>query len=323
MIAKTIQSFAQKKILVVGDVMLDHYIKGNVERISPEAPVPVVDVLMEEYRLGGAANVALNLKSLGAEPILVGIIGEDESRDVLLGLMAAADLLTNGLFTVSDRGTTLKTRISAGNQQIVRLDFETKSYIDADQENRVIRFLETHLEDCDAIIIEDYNKGLLTPAIISRLIHDANRLGKIVTVDPKFKHFFDFINVHVFKPNFGEMQKNLGQNFECDEDFIKASIDLKHKIDARNLIVTRGSLGMYIFTRDDEYTHIPTFAKEVYDVSGAGDTVISVLTLALSCGHDIVSAAIIANHAAGVVCGKQGTATLTTQELLDAYNAIR
>ncbi|PKN80104.1 MAG: D-glycero-beta-D-manno-heptose-7-phosphate kinase [Candidatus Cloacimonetes bacterium HGW-Cloacimonetes-1] len=323
MISNTIKSFTHKKILVVGDVMLDHYIKGNVERISPEAPVPVVDVHTEEYRLGGAANVALNLKSLGAEPVLVGIIGEDENRDVLLSLMEASKLSTRGLFTVPDRGTTLKTRISAGNQQIVRLDFETKSYIDADQETRLMKFLETHIEDCDAIIIEDYNKGMLTSAIISGLVQDANRLGKIIAVDPKFKHFFDYKNVDVFKPNFAEMQKNLGLNFESDEDFMEASNGLKHRIEARNLIVTRGSMGMYIFSQDGAYTHIPTFAKEVYDVSGAGDTVISVLTLALSCGHDIVSAAIIANHAAGVVCGKQGTATLTTQELLDAYNAHR
>lgn len=312
-----------KKILVVGDIMLDHYISGRVDRISPEAPVPVIEVKDEEYRLGGAANVALNLQVLGSIPVLLGITGMDAAGAKLNLTLNQFDISTEAIFTDANRVTTQKTRVSAVGQQIVRLDYENQSEINLELENRIIEWLQINLSSFDAVIIEDYNKGLLSLNLIQSLISQAKQAGIIISVDPKQRHFFDYVGVDVFKPNFAEMQKNLGIKFESDEEFFSSAAILQERIKAEVLIVTRGSKGLYIFRDKKLPVQIPTFAKEVYDVSGAGDTVISVLTLAYASGFSIIDAATIANHAAGVVCGKRGTATATIPEIYQSYHDQR
>ncbi len=322
-IKTALQKFAGKRIMVVGDLMLDHYIDGTVSRISPEAPVPVVDVKKTEYRLGGAANVALNLKSLGADVLLVGISGNDSIGEILSNILRENSLDTKGVFTDPDRPSTLKTRVSSVNQQIVRFDIEDCREITKAMSAKILKWIDENILSCDAVIIEDYNKGLMSQKLISGIIKSAINRNILVAVDPKFKHFFDYKGVSLFKPNYQEMQKNIGKSFDSEEEFVASGFALKKKIGAKYLVVTRGSKGLCIFTDKSEPINIPTFAREVFDVSGAGDTVISAMTMALSCECDIKTAATIANHAASVVCGKHGTATANTKEILDSYNDYR
>jgi rfaE bifunctional protein kinase chain/domain len=315
-----LKGFVSKKVLVIGDIMLDHYIWGKVDRISPEAPVPVLDVQNEEYRLGGSANVALNLRALGARVFLCGVIGNDDAGQMVLQQLKQQGIDFSAIVNDKQRPTTLKTRIGAVNQQIVRLDKEERADISSVQESKLITALSKVIPQIDAIIIEDYNKGLLTEKVITATLNKAEKEGKLVTVDPKQKNFFAYKNVEVFKPNFSEMQKNLGMMLDDEAVFDKQAKLLKKKLRCSNLVITRGEKGLYIYSDSSKVHRIPTFAREVYDVSGAGDTVISALTLALCEGCDIKTAAIIANHAAGVVCGKMGTAAATVEEIRQSYN---
>lgn len=323
MIESITNAFNGKRIMVVGDLMLDHYIRGKVDRISPEAPVPVVEVQNEEYRLGGAANVALNIRSLSSEPILVGVVGDDKHAQIMRDILSQNGIDDFGLFVDRGRPTTVKTRINAVNQQIVRLDYESRADIAGELQSSISSWIREQIPSCSALIIEDYNKGLLSSAMISDLIKLAATFDVPVAVDPKHRHFFDYSGVCIFKPNFQEMQKNLGQSFETEDEFFAAAYALKERINATYMVVTRGSKGLYVFTQNNAPLHIPTFAKEVYDVSGAGDTVISVLSLAIASGCDIHTAATIANHAAGVVCGKLGTATVNAEEIIQSYHDHR
>jgi rfaE bifunctional protein kinase chain/domain len=318
-----LNGFATKKVLVLGDVMLDHYIWGKVDRISPEAPVPVVDVQKEEYRLGGAANVALNLKALGADVYLCGVVGNDEAGRQIIAGLAEHKINADAMITDFKRPTTRKTRIGAVNQQIVRIDHENRIDVSNEIENRVMQQLELLMATVDAVVIEDYNKGLLTQSVIEQTILLAHKNNKLVTVDPKQKNFFLYTKADVFKPNYSEMQKNLGLIFETEADFESQAWLLKARMDCKYLVITRGEKGLYVFAEDNKVHHIPTFAREVYDVSGAGDTVISALTLSLCEGCDIETAAVIANHAAGIVCGKMGTATVTIEEIVQSYHDCR
>jgi len=322
-IDKILKSFAGKKILVLGDIMLDHYLWGKVDRISPEAPVPVLDVQKEEYRLGGAANVALNLIALGAKAILCGVIGNDEAGSQITALLQSEGIDSSCVVIDKSRPSTVKTRIGSANQQIVRLDRENRNEINADIEKIIIKHITKAIKHADAIIIEDYNKGLLTEHVIESAISAATLQGKPICVDPKQKHFFSYKKVDVFKPNYGEMQKNLGVIIEDEAEFNKQAKLLKKKLQCKNLVVTRGEKGLYIYSDDSKIHQIPTYAREVYDVSGAGDTVISALTLALCEGCEIRTAAIIANHAAGVVCGKIGTAVASIEEIRQSFNEHR
>jgi rfaE bifunctional protein kinase chain/domain len=317
---KILLGFVSRRILVLGDVMLDHYIWGKVDRISPEAPVPVLDMQKEEYRLGGAANVALNLKALGAKVYICGVIGNDDAGRQVKELLTRQEIDASAIITDKKRPTTLKTRIGAVNQQIVRIDHENREDISKTLETAIIRAINKTLPMVDAVIIEDYNKGLLTELIIYETVKNAGKLGKMIAVDPKQKNFFNYKKVDVFKPNYGEMQKNLGLIFESEAEFDKQAKLLKDRIKCKYLVVTRGEKGLHIYTDDSKVHQIPTFAREVFDVSGAGDTVISALTLALCEGCDIRMAAIIANHAAGVVCGKIGTAVATIDEIRQSYS---
>ncbi|MBW6514364.1 MAG: D-glycero-beta-D-manno-heptose-7-phosphate kinase [Candidatus Syntrophosphaera sp.] len=323
MIRELLDKFRDKKVLVLGDVMLDQYLWGRVERISPEAPVPILEVCNEEFRLGGAANAALNVRSLGAEAILVGITGEDQAASNLRKLMAESQISSDGLIAGPSRKTTLKTRIGAVNQQIVRIDHESQEEIGAKAVSDLKARLEILLPGCQALIIEDYNKGLMTSEVIGFVLKLAARQGIPVAVDPKYRNFLAYQGVDIFKPNFRELQTVKGEAFEGDEAFFTAARELRTQLEVKNLIVTKGSLGMYIFDGDGQPLHLPTAAREVYDVSGAGDTVISALTLAYISGADIRLAAQVANHAAGVACGIMGTACVSPEQLLASYNEQR
>lgn len=310
--------FNAKKIMVLGDIMLDHYIWGRVERISPEAPVPVLDVKKEEYRLGGAANVALNIKSLGAEVCLVGVYGDDDHGVLLEDTLKSNGIGTQGLVQVKGRISTLKTRISNHIQQIVRVDHEQCDPVDEAVTEALKAKVLDQIDSCDALIIEDYDKGVMTPQLIRLCVELAGR-GVIVAVDPKKRHFMDYGGVTIFKPNFKEFEEGLNRKFQDIPSFLEAAQAFRKEQEIRYLVVTKGAEGMYLF--DDEDTHhFEARAREVFDVSGAGDTVITVLTLAHACGLDMVTATAWARSAASVVCGKLGTSTLTEKELMEALD---
>ena len=323
MIRELLAKFGKQRVLVLGDIMLDHYIWGKVERISAEAPVPVLEVQKEEFRLGGAANAALNVKSLGGEAILLGVTGRDSAAQDLKQLMECKGLATDGLIADPDRKTTLKTRIVATNQQIVRIDRETQIDLGNEARTALLDSLRRLLPNCQALIIEDYNKGVLTREVISGALELAASLRIPVAVDPKHRNFRQYRGVDIFKPNFRELQDILDMEFESEDEFQVAASQLRGEMQIKNLIVTRGSLGMYVFDGGKQARHLPTAAREVFDVSGAGDTVISALTLAYVSGADIHLAAKVANHAAGVACGKVGTASVNPDELLKSYNGQR
>ena len=312
---KILQSFNGKRIVVIGDLMLDHYLWGQVDRISPEAPVPIVDVQKQEYRLGGAANVVNNIASLKGTPVVVGLIGADSYADTFVNIFTQNQVKTEYILKDSTRTTTVKTRVFAAGQQVIRYDFEQRHDISEEIESKVLHKVELAIAEADAVIIEDYNKGLLTPKIIRHAINKANSLKIPITVDPKYNCFFEYQNCTVFKPNLAELQKNLNIEIKNDKDLNNAANQLFDRISPEYLVITLGEKGLIIFDKEKNITQIPTFAKEVFDVCGAGDTVISVLTLCLSIGLDIKTSAIIANHAAGAVCGKRGINPATADDI--------
>ncbi len=318
---KTIlDSFRSKRIAVIGDIMLDKYIFGHVSRISPEYPVPVVDVTHEDHRLGGAANVALNTLSLGAETILIGVTGNDSNRDILLELFRSRRLATEGLISDPSRPTTCKTRILSQNHHITRVDFESRKEVDAEIEQAVFDSFEAVVESIDAIVLEDYNKGLLSAQLIKRIIASARQHNTPVLVDPKLHNFFAYKGCSVFKPNLSEMAASLGIVLQNnDREVEKACRLLKKKLDTETIIVTRSDKGMTIY--NGSFTHIGATSLEVSDVSGAGDTVIGLLALGSAAGIDIVTNAIIANIAAGTVCQEVGAVPVRPEKLIKAYQA--
>lgn len=311
------QSFETKRIAVVGDVMLDKYIFGKVERISPEAPVPVIDVASQSFRLGGAANVAANIRSLGATALLFGVIGDDDDGALLASRMNAEGLSAEFLVTEHARPTTAKTRVIAQNHHIVRIDSETRKPIASATERAIFELLAEHLPAIDAIVFEDYNKGVLTASLIKKIIALAQKRGVPVTVDPKKDNFFEYKRATVFKPNLKEISDALGRKFaNTDADATLACETLQKKIKAENIVLTRSEKGMTIYNGKAE--HIPSLALEVADVSGAGDTVIATLTVAMTAGLDALAAAKIANVAAGVVCAEVGAVAVDKAKLFSA-----
>lgn len=313
------EKFNGKNIVIVGDLMLDVYIWGKVGRISPEAPVPVVEVEEESYRLGGASNVGLNIKSLGGNPILVGVIGYDREGTILDALMKENDFIRDGIILDEERPTTVKTRIIAHNQHVVRVDKEDKKDITEEMENKILTFLENQKSSIDAIIFEDYNKGVLTKSLIHRVVDFARRNNIIVTVDPKFDNFFEYKNVTLFKPNRKETEDALQMKIDSEEKVIEAGKKLKEILQPEYLLITRGDKGMTLFSSDSQIESIPTRARKVADVSGAGDTVIATLTIALASGAEIREAATIANLAAGLVCEEVGIVPIDKMNL---YNHL-
>jgi len=316
-IEQIIESFARLKIAVIGDIMLDKYIFGHVSRISPEYPVPVVDVTHEDNRLGGAANVARNTLSLGAETFLIGVTGDDAGREVLVDLFRSHGLRADYLVTDASRPTTCKTRILSQNHNITRVDFESRSPVREPIEKSIAGKLRDLAGSIDAVILEDYNKGVLTTSLIAEIIGIAQSHDIPVLVDPKLQGFFDYRNCTVFKPNLSELASSLGtvvhnENREVEE----ACLKLQEKLEAENIVVTRSEKGMTIY--NGSFTHIPAASLEVADVSGAGDTVIGVLALGAAAGLDIVSSATIANLAAGTVCQEVGAVPVQSRKLIRA-----
>ncbi len=308
-----------KKILVVGDLMLDHYIIGDVDRISPEAPVQVVKVDKEKFGPGGAANVAQNIKALGAEPFIIGTVGDDQSGNQLRQIFRDNNISDEGIFSNSLRPTTQKTRVIARNQQLVRIDFEKDDEIDGEVFHEIEKYAQKIIPLIDGIILQDYNKGLLTKDLIHLFTSLAQTHDKFIGVDPKAKNFFEYKNITFFKPNKNEAEKNLQYEIKSDEDLKIVAQKLMDKLSCKYVVITLGSKGMFICDDQNQSWQIPTFSQEVYDVSGAGDTVISTLMLAITANCDIKTASIIANHAAGVVCGKVGAATASPKEILRSF----
>lgn len=309
----TVDQIKGKKICIIGDLMVDEYWVGDVSRISPEAPVPVVEVTERELRLGGAANVALNVRSLGATPLLMGVIGDDSMGERMRQLLSAKGLSDDGLQVAPKRLTTRKTRILAENQHITRVDHENNHPISGEQIDGLCAYFEEIIHTIDAVIFQDYNKGVLTPELIERLIDKANKNNKIITVDPKKENFFAFPNVTLFKPNLKEAETAMGLSLKEDRDLEETGRKMLDRLKCQSLLITRGSSGMTLFS--DGVHHVPTFARKVSEVSGAGDTVISTLTCSMCAGASIKEAAVLANIAAGYVVEQVGIVPISAAVL--------
>ena len=309
--------FKGLKIAVVGDMMLDCYFWGDVKRISPEAPVPVVEVESEFYRFGGAANVALNILKLGGFPYPVGVIGYDNYGTIFSSLISENGIPDEGIFIDESRPTTAKTRVIADSQHVVRIDKESKQYLNREMQNKILTFIENKIDDFDGIILQDYNKGVLTPSVIEKIIALANKNKRLITVDPKFNNFFLFKNVTVIKPNRKEAEDVLGFKIRADEDITEAGKKLLEKLNAKNVLLTLGEGGIAVFEKGKEERRMPTKARKVADVSGAGDTVISTLTMAIAAGANIFEASYLANYAGGLVCEEVGIVPIEIDKLFD------
>jgi rfaE bifunctional protein kinase chain/domain len=313
--------FAQKRILIVGDVMIDAYLRGKVNRVSPEAPVPIVSLEKEEERLGGAANVALNLVALGAKPIICSVVGNDRHSKNLQRLLGESGLTGDGLVLSSDRQTTVKTRVIGNNQQLLRIDAEQVNPISSQEEKELIERVQILLNDgVDALIFQDYNKGVLTPKVIEAIITLTEKQNIPTAVDPKKENFFAFRNVTLFKPNLKELYDGLNHSFQFHpsdkESFENAVTELESLLNNRISFVTLSEYGVYI--REGENRHYAeAHPRTIADVSGAGDTVIAVATLGLAAGLPVAQIAEIANIAGGLVCETSGVVPVNKDRLLD------
>ncbi len=317
-----LESARSVRVLVVGDVMLDQFIWGRVNRISPEAPVPVVEFERESFMPGGAANVARNLTALGANSDLFGVIGRDEAAPKVRTQLALERVSCRGLLTLGDRPTTTKIRLVAGQQQIVRLDRELSREVLPPTTRQLLRRIEAALPEADAVIVGDYGKGLVTQSLVDGLRSRCRAVGRWLSVDPKPVHSLDLSGVSLLTPNRKEAFALAGladsvrhSNPMADEPLQAVAAKLLADLQPAVLLITLGELGLMLYQRRHTPLHIPTAAREVFDVSGAGDTVIASFTLAICAGASAVEAAIFSNHAAGVVVGKRGTATVTPEEL--------
>lgn len=309
---------SSSSIIVIGDIMLDEYLIGTVDRISPEAPVPVVDLQQQSFRLGGAANVAFNLSTLGVKVLLIGVIGDDTSGKILKNELIKKGISPDYIAIDKDRHTTRKTRVIAHNQQVVRIDRETRDPISEKIETMIIEIFKKTVNKVDGIIISDYFKGVITERVVKEIVEVGKAEGKFIGVDPKEKHFSYFRGVSIITPNQKEAGVIVGRKLVSDDDVFAAGIRILEVIQSNAVLITRGERGMTLFERDGSVTHFPAVAREVYDVTGAGDTVISVLTAAYVAGASLKEAALISNYAAGIVVGELGTAAVTREKLKEA-----
>lgn len=317
-----VDGFQNRKIAVIGDMMLDEYIIGKVERISPEAPVPIVNVESETFVLGGAANVINNLSTLGAKVYAFGVVGNDSNGDKLERELEKRGVNTEGLIEDTSRPTIVKKRIMAQHQQLLRLDWEKKKNISENLETDIVRALKTRIDEVDGVILSDYDKGVLTENVAKEIIKIAREHKKIVIVDPKPSNSKNYIGATSMTPNRKEAIECAGvKEPETEAELKSMGAVLKKELNLENLLMTRSEKGMSLFT-EEGVRDIPTFAKEVYDVTGAGDTVIAVYTLAAASGASFYEAAKIANTAAGIVVGRVGTATATKEEIIKFYEEI-
>lgn len=313
---KIISRFSKMRILVVGDLILDEFLWGEVSRISPEAPVPVVWVRSESFMPGGAANVANNIHALEGDVHLAGVVGMDERGRILTEVLRKKGLDVEGIVIDGERPTTLKTRVIAHHQQVVRIDKEKRDGLSEGLIDQIIDYVREIIDRIDAVIIEDYGKGVITPQLLQEVLRLSKRHKKIVTVDPKEEHFNYYKGVTAITPNHHEAMQAVGIKVKDDEGLIRVGKDLLKKLNCEAVLMTLGENGMQLFEKKGRIVHIPTVAQDVFDVSGAGDTVIGAFTLALTAGASMADAAYISNFAAGVVVGKVGIAVVTQEELL-------
>lgn len=311
------KGFKDKRIAIIGDMMLDCYIMGETKRISPEAPVPVVEVYDEFYRFGGAANCANNILHLTGDPFPIGVIGNDGEGIRFIDILQELKISNRGIIHEPNRPTTIKTRVIAANQHVVRIDKETKADISAENVRKILSILEEHKKSIDAIILQDYNKGVMTAPLIESVIEFARKNNILITVDPKFNNFFSYKGVTVFKPNRKEAEDVLGIKIKTDDDVKFAGEKLLHELKADYVLLTLGEGGIAVFEKGKEHKRMPTKARKVADVSGAGDTVISTLTIALAAGANIYEACYLANYAAGIVCEEVGIIPIEIDKLFD------
>ena len=314
---KILNRFSKVKILVVGDIMMDCFIWGKVSRISPEAPVPVVAVGKETFLLGGAANVVNNIYALGGNVTLCGVVGDDEMGQKIIKKLTEMGIGLHGLFVEQGRQTTVKTRIIAHQQQVVRIDREMTDHLKVPTLRNLSEFLKKNMEGFNGVILSDYGKGLLTKELIRATIRRAREMKKFIMVDPKLENFFFYKGATVVTPNAAEAGAASGTLINDLLSLKRAGRMLLKKLGCDVLVITRGEEGIAIFEPHQEPFLVPTGAKEVYDVTGAGDTVIGTMALALGAGAKVVEAAKLANYAAGIVVGKIGTATASRKELVN------
>lgn len=314
-IKEILDNFPNKTIFVVGDIIMDQYIWGNVSRISPEAPVPVVDVVEESLLLGGSANVLNNIISIGGRAMISGVIGHDEIGKLLIHELRHRGIETEGIIVENGRPTTIKTRIVAHSQQVVRYDREKRHEVDHKVIDIIKGYLKNKLPELDALIISDYYKGVVTRSLVKEIMSIVNSKGLPVIADPKIGHFDFYEGLLLITPNTAEASAGSGIQIIDNKSLEKAGNLLIEKLRCRAVLITRGEDGMALLEDSGEITYIPTVAKKVYDVTGAGDTVITVMSLAIAAGATLKEAAVIANHAAGIVVGKVGTAVVGMEEL--------
>ena len=318
--AEIVAGMRARTVAVFGDVMLDEFVWGDVTRISPEAPVPVVDIRRESVHLGGAANVLANLRALGVRAAVVGVVGADRAGERVRAELrdAGAHDPDENLITDVSRPTTLKTRIIAHSQLVVRADRERRTPVDSLVEERIVAALRKLLKESDALVVSDYDKGAVTPGVLGEILPAAEAAGVPVLVDPKLRNFGAYSPATLVTPNHHEALRVTNTEDDTDEGIAHAAREIRKRLGCRSVLITRGERGMMLL-EDGEPTYVPTAAREVYDVTGAGDTVIATLAASLAAGASLVEAAMLANHAAGVVVGKVGTATATDEELLASF----
>ena len=311
-----VAGFAGRRVAVLGDLMLDRYLWGRVERISPEAPVPVVEIDRESASLGGAGNVAANLSSLGATPVLFGVVGDDAVGRELRESFAARGVSPAAVVTDRARPSTVKTRLIAHSQQVVRFDRESRADLDGEALAALGAALERELPSCEALVVSDYGKGVITKPVLEGAIGAARAAKVHVSVDPKESHIDHYKGVSILTPNQHEAGWVQGRRVVDEASLLEVGWGLQKRLDAEAVLITRGPQGMSLFERGGRLTHLPTVAREVYDVTGAGDTVVGVVALALAAGADYPSACLLSNHAAGIVIREVGTAACTPVQLL-------
>lgn len=317
-----LQDFSKTKVLVIGDVMLDRYWWGDVRRISPEAPVPVVELRNSTYSPGGAANVAVNIAGLGAQPLLFGVTGDDTEANQLKTAIESAGVTTAHIMSVVGRPTTVKTRLVAHSQHVARIDHETKNDIDAVCEESFLSELTHHIDDSDAIVVSDYAKGLLTDVLLAEILTRARATGKPVLVDPKGKNYTKYQGSTVITPNRAEAADACGLDSSLNNLVDVAGQQLLSDLDINAVLITQGEAGMTLFQRSQEPIHFQTAARKVYDVTGAGDTVIATLATALGGGADLETATRLANIAAGIVVEQVGTSSISLSDLKTAIDEL-
>ena len=310
-----IDRFAARRIAVLGDCMVDRYVWGRVDRISPEAPVPVVEIERESFTLGGAGNVAANLRALGAVPVLLSALGEDAEGAVVRAEFERRSIAASGVIADTTRPTTVKTRIVAHSQHVVRTDRESRSDLTGAALDRLLAAIDKHLPGFEGLVVSDYGKGVVNAGTLARSLGCARKAGMAVSVDPKESHIDAYRGVSILTPNQHEAGWVQGLRIVDEASLMTVGWGLRERLDAQAVLVTRGAEGMSLFERGGRYTHIPTVARDVYDVTGAGDTVVSVVALALAAGADFAQACQLSNHAAGIVIREVGTATCTPDAL--------